>query len=94
MNVLMLDEKRVMVEANESTIHKMFESLGKFIFESYSILFWCHLKHFKIHFIPFFFNAGIKTVKVSIRHANSLGGGFHCWTTDVRRRGTLQSYFH
>ncbi|XP_020794712.1 glycine amidinotransferase, mitochondrial [Boleophthalmus pectinirostris] len=64
MNVLMLDEKRVMVDANETTIQKMFESLG------------------------------IKTVKVSIRHANSLGGGFHCWTTDVRRRGTLQSYFH
>ena len=37
---------------------------------------------------------GIKTIKVNIRHANSLGGGFHCWTTDVRRRGTLQSYFH
>lgn len=32
MNVLMLDEKRVMVEANESTIQKMFESLGKFIY--------------------------------------------------------------
>lgn len=30
MNVLMLDEKRVMVDANEATIHKMFESLGKF----------------------------------------------------------------
>lgn len=30
MNVLMLDEKRVMVDANESSIHKMFESLGKF----------------------------------------------------------------
>lgn len=29
MNVLMLDEKRVMVDANESTIQKMFESLGK-----------------------------------------------------------------
>ena len=41
-----------------------------------------------------FFVAGIKTIKVNIRHANSLGGGFHCWTTDVRRRGTLQSYFH
>lgn len=40
------------------------------------------------------FLTGIKTIKVSIRHANSLGGGFHCWTTDVRRRGTLQSYFH
>ncbi|XP_068594920.1 glycine amidinotransferase, mitochondrial [Brachionichthys hirsutus] len=64
MNVLMLDEKRVMVDANETTIQKMFENLG------------------------------IKTIKVNIRHANSLGGGFHCWTTDVRRRGALQSYFY
>uniref|UniRef100_A0A672NUA4 Glycine amidinotransferase n=1 Tax=Sinocyclocheilus grahami TaxID=75366 RepID=A0A672NUA4_SINGR len=63
MNVLMLDEKRVMVDANETNIQKMFESLG------------------------------IQTIRVGIRHANSLGGGFHCWTTDVRRRGTLQSYF-
>lgn len=30
MNVLMLDEKRVMVDANETTIQKMFESLGKY----------------------------------------------------------------
>lgn len=29
MNVLMLDEKRVMVDANEATIQKMFESLGE-----------------------------------------------------------------
>lgn len=29
MNVLMLDEKRVMVDANELTIQKMFENLGK-----------------------------------------------------------------
>uniref|UniRef100_H3CVS6 Glycine amidinotransferase n=1 Tax=Tetraodon nigroviridis TaxID=99883 RepID=H3CVS6_TETNG len=65
MNVLMLDEERVMVEANETTTQKMFERL-----------------------------AGIETIKVNIRHANSLGGGFHCWTTDVRRRGTLQSYFN
>lgn len=39
------------------------------------------------------FLSGISTIKVSIRHANSLGGGFHCWTCDIRRRGTLQSYF-
>uniref|UniRef100_A0A6Q2YPM0 Glycine amidinotransferase n=2 Tax=Esox lucius TaxID=8010 RepID=A0A6Q2YPM0_ESOLU len=64
MNVLMLDPGRVMVDANEHTIHKMFQNLG------------------------------IKTIKVNIRHANSLGGGFHCWTTDVRRRGTLESYFN
>ncbi|XP_068169595.1 glycine amidinotransferase, mitochondrial-like isoform X3 [Antennarius striatus] len=63
MNVLMLDEKRVLVESNETSIQNMFESLG------------------------------IKPIKVSILHANSLGGGFHCWTTDIRRRGTLQSYF-
>uniref|UniRef100_A0A2K5W7J8 Glycine amidinotransferase n=1 Tax=Macaca fascicularis TaxID=9541 RepID=A0A2K5W7J8_MACFA len=62
MNVLMLDEKRVMVDANEVPTQKMFEKLG------------------------------ITTIKVNIRNANSLGGGFHCWTCDVRRRGTLQSY--
>lgn len=28
MNVLMLDEKRVMVDANETSIQKMFEKLG------------------------------------------------------------------
>lgn len=43
MNVLMLDEKRVMVDANEVTIQKMFESLGE-----YSSLFFLL---FKIHFI-------------------------------------------
>lgn len=49
---------------------------------------------FLIHLLLFVVApAGIKTIKVSIRHANSLGGGFHCWTTDVRRRGTLRSYF-
>lgn len=30
MNVLMLGEKRVMVDANESTIQKMFENLGEY----------------------------------------------------------------
>lgn len=29
MNVLMLDEKRVMVDANETSIQKMFENLGE-----------------------------------------------------------------
>ena len=36
---------------------------------------------------------GIECIPVSIPHANSLGGGFHCWTCDVRRRGTLETYF-
>ena len=62
MNVLMLDEKRVVVEKHEHSIRRMFESLG------------------------------ITCVPVSIRFANSLGGGFHCWTCDVRRRGTLESF--
>ncbi|XP_078491699.1 glycine amidinotransferase, mitochondrial-like [Ciona intestinalis] len=62
MNVLMLDEDRVLCSKVEKPIIKMFEKLG------------------------------IKTVQVDITHANSLGGGFHCWTTDVRRRGELQSY--
>ena len=37
---------------------------------------------------------GITCVPISIVHANSLGGGFHCWTCDIRRRGTLESYYH
>ena len=43
--------------------------------------------------IGMFHKLGINTVEVSIRNANSLGGGFHCWTCDVRRKGTLKSYF-
>ncbi|XP_072032964.1 glycine amidinotransferase, mitochondrial-like [Amphiura filiformis] len=42
--------------------------------------------------IGMFEKLGIKTIPVSIRFANSLGGGFHCWTCDVRRRGKLESY--
>ncbi|XP_046856983.1 glycine amidinotransferase, mitochondrial-like isoform X2 [Xenia sp. Carnegie-2017] len=41
-----------------------------------------------------FEDLGIECIPVDITHAMSLGGGFHCWTTDIRRRGTLQSYFH
>jgi len=63
MNVLMLDEKRVVVDKNEIPTQKMFESLG------------------------------IKCIPVDMRYANSLGGSFHCWTCDVRRRGSLESYF-
>ena len=35
----------------------------------------------------------ITLIQASIRYANSLGGGFHCWTTDVRRKGELKNYF-
>ena len=35
-----------------------------------------------------------KYFQASIRFANSLGGGFHCWTTDVRRKGELKSYIN
>merc|ERR1719283_668101 len=63
MNVLMLDDKRVLVEEKELGIQKMFKDLG------------------------------IECVKCSIRHANSIGGGFHCWTSDVRRRGMPRMYF-
>ena len=36
---------------------------------------------------------GIKTLTVPMRHAYALGGGFHCYTSDIRRRGNLESYF-
>ncbi|OON15764.1 hypothetical protein X801_08429 [Opisthorchis viverrini] len=36
---------------------------------------------------------GITPIPVALRHANSIGGSFHCWTSDIRRRGKLESYF-
>jgi glycine amidinotransferase len=62
-NVLMLDEKRVIVEKSQPSMQKALRDWG---FEPIP----CSL----LHFAPF-------------------GGSFHCATLDVRRRGTLQSYF-
>ncbi len=36
---------------------------------------------------------GFEPVPVAFRNFNSLGGSFHCATLDVRRAGTLTSYF-
>lgn len=62
-NVLMIDEKRVLVEASEEPTIKAFKSWG---------------------FTP---------IPVPFRHFLPFGGSFHCATCDVRRTGTLQSYF-
>lgn len=36
--------------------------------------------------------SGIDTLPLELRHGRVLGGGFHCVTLDIRRRGTLESY--
>jgi len=41
----------------------------------------------------FFRDLGFEVTTCNIRFANSLGGGFHCWTTDVRRQGEAKKYF-
>ena len=41
----------------------------------------------------FFESIGLKCIKVPFRNAYSFGGGIHCYTSDIRRRGELQSYF-
>jgi glycine amidinotransferase len=63
MNVLMLDEKRVIVEKHEDALIK---SLS---------------------------NWGFKPISCNFINFNKFGGSFHCATLDIRRRGTLQSYF-
>ncbi|MGV9881466.1 amidinotransferase [Streptomyces sp. NPDC003006] len=63
MNVLMLDEKRVIAERHHTGMLRALEAWG---FEPIP----CDL----LHYAPF-------------------GGSFHCATLDVRRRGTLESYF-
>jgi glycine amidinotransferase len=63
MNVLMLDEERVMVERHEEELARRLRDWG--------------LKPILCGFTGFY----------------AFGGSFHCATLDVRRRGTLQSYF-
>lgn len=63
MNVLMLDEKKVVVDSSQPTLIKAFKDWG---FDPIDVPF--------LAYGPF-------------------GGAFHCATLDIRRRGTLQSYF-
>ena len=36
---------------------------------------------------------GLDVIPLKLRHSKLLGGGFHCTTLDIRRRGELQRYF-
>jgi len=36
---------------------------------------------------------GLEVIPLKLRHSKMLGGGYHCITLDIRRKGTLQSYF-
>lgn len=63
MNVLSIDEERVLMQKGEESMKKLFLKLG------------------------------MKPIEVDISHCNELGGAFHCWTLDVKRRGKLQCYF-
>jgi N-dimethylarginine dimethylaminohydrolase len=36
---------------------------------------------------------GLDVIPIKLRHSKLMGGGFHCITTDIRRKGTLEKYF-
>ncbi|EFK11684.1 Inosamine-phosphate amidinotransferase 1 [delta proteobacterium NaphS2] len=36
---------------------------------------------------------GIDVIPLKLRHSKMMGGGFHCATLDIRRKGSLQRYF-
>ena len=36
---------------------------------------------------------GLDVIPLELRHSKMLGGGFHCVSLDIRRKGTLQRYF-
>ena len=63
MNMLSLDEKRVIVEESEEPTIRALESWG------------------------------FEPIPCPFRNNYKYGGSFHCATVDIRRRGTLQSYF-
>ena len=62
-NVLMLDEKRVIVDKSQVSLIKALKDWG---------------------FAP---------IAIAFLNYGPFGGSFHCATLDIRRRGTLQSYF-
>jgi glycine amidinotransferase len=35
---------------------------------------------------------GLKPIELNMTHCFYLGGSFHCWTSDIRRRGKLMDY--
>lgn len=63
MNVLMLDQERVVVEASQ---HSMIKALKDW---------------------------GFRPIPCAFANYGPFGGSFHCATLDIRRTGTLQSYF-
>ncbi len=63
MNVICLDENRVIVEEKEELMIKLLESLGS------------------------------EVITCPFSDVYKFGGGFHCCTVDIRRRGGLKSYF-
>lgn len=36
---------------------------------------------------------GLDVIPLKLRHSKMLGGGYHCVTLDIRRKGTMQRYF-
>jgi len=38
-------------------------------------------------------NKGLDVIPHKLRHSKMLGGGYHCITLDIRRKGTMQRYF-
>jgi glycine amidinotransferase len=63
MNLLVIDEERVIVDPNQDG---MMRAMDKW---------------------------GFEPIPVPFLHYAAFGGNFHCASLDVRRRGTLQSYF-
>ena len=35
----------------------------------------------------------IDVIPLQLRHSRTLGGGFHCVTLDIKRKGGLEDYF-
>ncbi len=63
MNVLMLDQERVIVSKGEDDLIRAFKDWG------------------------------FKPIVCNFYHFESIAGGLHCATVDIRRRGKLESYF-
>jgi len=48
---------------------------------------------FQLPLIKLLEKNGIDVIPLILRHGRTLGGGFHCITLDVKRKGKLENYF-
>lgn len=81
-NIIDLNSDRVGISSNSIALNLLSINENLIMVDMNQIPLMRELKKYKIESIP-----------LNMRHSRTLGGGFHCVTLDLKRKGTFRSYF-